>query len=741
MLGVALLVCASTAAALSLGRARGAVLVGRSLDLTVQTTLDAQEPLPEASCLAVDVFYGDVRVSQSSVSISAERSAAGESRIRIRASTAVDEPVVTLYLRSSCGASVSRRYVLLADALSDSDAIAPTVATPVQIPRVSPPVQESVPAVNSTTTAPGSAANASNANSARAQRAARRQAQRQTQPRLEQDSAEPRAEQSRVVGAAGADSTSSRSIMRPSSPRKSSGARLQVDLLDLASYEPSLRSSNELASAPSEDAAVRSQAQALWRSLNTSAEDAMRDTQRLDALGVQMRASLEQSKRQGQEIAALSTQLQLAQKERYLNPFTIFLGLLTLLALVLSAWLWRRGSASDQPWYRANTDRAPQDEAHLWQHMADEQSTKSAPLVSAGAAPAKPSSSRGSTTAAQLNRPASIATDGKSQGNSSQTAVNTIDFLPEATPIKAAVVKAPPLGTSAATGRGGSMGRVDSTPPAPLLVPTKASVSRSGFGNSDFATSSFLGSRVVAAEELFDIQEQADFFMSLGQPEQAIEVLKNHITDNVETSALAYMDLFDIYHRTNRQQDYQELRNEFNRVFNAQAPGFELYGHQNNGLESYPVALESIQRYWPGPQTLDVIEESIFRQPDSETPPFDMLAYRELMLLYTLAKELNKPGASFMPVQAIAPVAALSPTGLALLDDEPDSGQIGLPRSIQANESLGLDLSLSSPDELKDAIARDATMRIPALDDEDLELDFDLSDAADLPVTKINLVR
>jgi hypothetical protein len=94
-----------------------------------------------------------------------------------------------------------------------------------------------------------------------------------------------------------------------------------------------------------------------------------------------------------------------------------------------------------------------------------------------------------------------------------------------------------------------------------------------------------------------------------------------------------------------------------------------------------------------------------------------------------------------MPVQAMAPVGTLSATGLALLDEEPDSGQVGLPRSPSTDESLGLDLSVSSPDDLKDAIARDATVRMPSLDDEDFELDFDLSDAADLPVNKINLVR
>ena len=38
--------------------------------------------------------------------------------------------------------------------------------------------------------------------------------------------------------------------------------------------------------------------------------------------------------------------------------------------------------------------------------------------------------------------------------------------------------------------------------------------------------------RMVKAEELVDIQQQADFFMSLGQADQAIEVLREtHIRE------------------------------------------------------------------------------------------------------------------------------------------------------------------------------------------------------------------
>ncbi|MDO8941537.1 MAG: tetratricopeptide repeat protein, partial [Desulfobacterales bacterium] len=157
----------------------------------------------------------------------------------------------------------------------------------------------------------------------------------------------------------------------------------------------------------------------------------------------------------------------------------------------------------------------------------------------------------------------------------------------------------------------------------------------------DFQVSLPGSSRAVNAEELFDIQQQADFFISLGQYDQAIEVLKNHISDNVETSALAYLDLLKIYHTLDRRDDYDALREDFNKVFNAQVPEFENFSNQSSGLEAYQSALSRIEALWPSPKVLEIIEESIFRKPGSgDGEAFDLEAYRELLLLYAMAKDV-----------------------------------------------------------------------------------------------------
>lgn len=106
---------------------------------------------------------------------------------------------------------------------------------------------------------------------------------------------------------------------------------------------------------------------------------------------------------------------------------------------------------------------------------------------------------------------------------------------------------------------------------------------------------------------------------------------------------LVYLDLFDLYHQLNREADYEALREEFNQHFNAKVPAFALYSPSSPGLEAYESAMSRIEALWPSPKALEVIEESIFRRPDAATKAFDLEAYRELLLLYGVAKEIVKP--------------------------------------------------------------------------------------------------
>ena len=571
--------------AMSLGRSRGAAVLGRSMDVTALVGMETQEPTPEAGCFSAEVFYGETRISPQNVTITPVRNSPSELALRVRSSILIDEPFVTLYMRITCSQNLARKYVLLADSPSEQ---APAVqsALPLTSSQALSPAGTPGPITGnkSAGSSVSSAADRSAALQAKKEQAAARAEQRQASRAalLESRAAvqESRSQQQKSSTTQPAAAPAESRARKPAAPVAAS-PRLKVDLLDLTSVrEPSLRFSTELLTQPSSDPQARTVAAALWRAINKSPDDLVRDGMRLQSIETEVRTMADVSKQQTQELTMLRSDLQQAQAARYANPVMYALGALTLAALAFAAWAWRRrGDASKpQPWW-GNV------------HKFDE------------AAAVK-------------------------QSNASLLEASSEDLgLP---PKRKPAV---PYGTVKPSFKPGvSFGAANALAPA---VSAPFDVSAELVSNAQGA------SRSVNTEELFDIQQQADFFMSLGQHSQAIDILQNHISDNVGTSALAYLDLFDIYHKINQREDFEALRDEFNRVFNTQVPQFDAYGSDSRGLEEYGAAIERIQALWPNPKVLSVIEESIFRSPELDAKPFDLLAYRELMLLYAIAKDVS----------------------------------------------------------------------------------------------------
>ncbi len=140
IVGLALLCVAFGSAALTLGRARGAVLIGQPLDLAVQIQLDGGEEV-SASCFDAEVFHADARQDGNQVRVLVEAEPQTRTaKVRILSAAPVDEPVVTVYLHSGCGQKTTRRYVLLADLASDAAAVSVPMLVPASVPAAAKPV-------------------------------------------------------------------------------------------------------------------------------------------------------------------------------------------------------------------------------------------------------------------------------------------------------------------------------------------------------------------------------------------------------------------------------------------------------------------------------------------------------------------------------------------------------------------------------------------------------------------------
>lgn len=146
--------------------------------------------------------------------------------------------------------------------------------------------------------------------------------------------------------------------------------------------------------------------------------------------------------------------------------------------------------------------------------------------------------------------------------------------------------------------------------------------------------------REVSVEELLDLEQQADFFIALGQEDAAVEVLMSHLRSTGGQSPLPYTKLLEIYRRQGDRSAYERVRARFNRRFNAYAPDWDLGPMHGRNLEDYPEAVGEIEAVWKSPlDAMAVLEGMLFRR-DETRELFDLPAYRDLLVLYAIARDL-----------------------------------------------------------------------------------------------------
>ena len=599
LLGLAMVLAAGASSSLTLGGVRGIVLVGQPLNIGIQMTVDGTEDA-RSLCVAAEVFNGDNRVDPSRVTVSMDPpDANGNTVARIRSNAVIDEAFIAVNLKAGCAQVSSRRYVMLADVITEPVA---EPAAQVVAPAAIEPVQQSASAAASAPpvagAAPSSGGVATGASPARPAAASRpsRVAPRQSAPRVQSSGAVKLAE--------------------PRPARTVAQPRLKLDSVQpLAAIDQNLRNSTELATTPAATPEKSAEAAVLWRTLNAQPLDILKDAQRLQGLEAEFKAFRELTNKNQAELAA---QLQKAAQQRDQSMYVYILSGLLALAMVLVAGLWwslRRRAEAQREW---------------WQDRG--QAGQLAKPREGGAVGA----TGASTPASGLASSSSAMEPGQATGGVSREGMNE------------------PAGAMQAR-----------------------SMAKSKLTDSRFHD------KAEQSEELFDVQQQADFFLSLGQTDQAVALLNNHIRSSEETSPLAYLELLRIYHSTGRTQEYDALRTSFMRVFNANVADFKSYGEETRDLESYRGIVPSIQAAWGTPKAETMLDEMMFRRPGSKWDhAFELTAYAELSMLQGIAREVSAtPTGERNPVS----VFGVLPTG-----NRPGAAPAGQ----QPANALGLDLDL-----------------------------------------------
>jgi hypothetical protein len=218
--------------------------------------------------------------------------------------------------------------------------------------------------------------------------------------------------------------------------------------------------------------------------------------------------------------------------------------------------------------------------------------------------------------------------------------------------------------------------------------------------------------RPVSVDELIDLEQQADFFLVLGEEDAAVDLLMAHLRSTGGTSPLPYLKLLEVYRRRGDREAYERMRKRFGQRFNAVAAQWHADPEQGRDLQDYPAVLAALQAAWSQPlDAMAELENLLFRKRSGEL--FDLPAYRDVLTLFSVARDLHRLAAQPVPdVDVLLPLAAGGEASLGPMPsifDDPAPGSADAEPAREDRPTAPVDLDLSEAPALQDSAADELT--------------------------------
>lgn len=210
----------------------------------------------------------------------------------------------------------------------------------------------------------------------------------------------------------------------------------------------------------------------------------------------------------------------------------------------------------------------------------------------------------------------------------------------------------------------------------------------------------------VSVEELIDLEQQVDFFMVLGQDEAAVDLLHGQLQQGVagaNISALPYLKLMEICQQRGDALAFADVAGRYAVTFNASPPAWDANLEHGPGLEGYAEVIRSLQSRWSDSGASMVALQKLLSSKDGRSASFDLPALRDLLLLYSVARDRSEHEVRGEEIDLFLPLEpdleAGHPTGFDLMATMVWQGRTGRPStSAPADVDILLDDS-SVPDQ------------------------------------------
>ncbi|MDT8997973.1 hypothetical protein RQP53_01645 [Paucibacter sp. APW11] len=658
------------AQAVGIGRPQTQSALGQGLNLLFPVRLGSEESLnPE--CVQAEVMAGDNRLQAQQVWIQLEgESEASVRAVRVRSTMQIDEPVVTVNLTVGCTVRLTRQFTAFID---PPDARSAALVEPsVMPPQLSPALRAALstsearpsqllaaPAREAVTRPVFLAPPADAASAAASASAAAR-------PAKPAQAAKPKVK-SRKPAPEPATALASARDVKPAPGSTEAAGRLQLEAPEVL---------ETVAAAASRAAA---------------AEDRVA---RMEA-GMQKLQSLSQS--QQQELQQLRQQLNAAREQRPGDERLLYgLGLLSLSLAGLAAYLWR-----------ARRDDQRRHAEAWWQQEQGSVAAQNEPeAVSAPVAEAEASSSSTSPDAEAAEKHAlSPAAAMVAAAAALATAESTLEVTQdpkeaEAPPAEAShsaflteLIEASyeqPDWLNAAQAVQAATG--DSEPLSVQLLDDAGPVA--------MAAQPAPAAEAFSVEELIDLEQQVDFFLVLGQEQAAIDLLNERLGERQRGAALPHLKLLELLHKRGDRASFERIAADFSSRFQARAPDWSEDISRGHEVADYAGAMGQIESHWSDAGASMALLQKLLAQGDEAGHGFDLPAYKDLLLLYAVARDRSEHEVRgeeidlFLPLDAAARASAPAAAAAGMMATMVWQAPAGAP---VAPSHLEVDISLDDP--------------------------------------------
>ncbi len=164
--------------------------------------------------------------------------------------------------------------------------------------------------------------------------------------------------------------------------------------------------------------------------------------------------------------------------------------------------------------------------------------------------------------------------------------------------------------------------------------------------DTNSSTFNFFGNRSqsIQIEEISDITQEAEFWMSVNDPHRAIEILEPQSRDENPATPVTWLYLLDLYRMVGDEDNYRDLRQRFKHKFNARIPNFheEVVPTSVRNFDDFPHLVSNCCALWKTDDIGPYLESLLVDDREGERLGFDLPVYRDILFLLSIIHELNR---------------------------------------------------------------------------------------------------